>query len=470
MLFNSIPFLFLFLITYIIYWASPNKARKPILILASIVFYAYNNFWITFHFLFIILVNYLFTISLYKRIQNNRPTKMILSTIVILNLLNLGFFKYFYFFCNSIYTLFGIVEIKEFALSIKIFLPLAISFYTFQILALQIDIYRKKIQYLISPIDYFLFILFFPQLIAGPIMRSEDFLPKINHPTLTEDSVKEGILLILTGLVKKVVIADTIGPIISILYIDPKEYDSVSLLIGAFGFLSQVYCDFSGYSDMARGLALLLGYEIPKNFAGPFLASSFGELWNRWHITLSSWLRDYVYISLGGNRGGFHKSNWNMLATMTLGGFWHGANITYILWGFYLGVLLWLERLWNYYFPNQVPLRSALKVFKIGFTYLLFALSGVFFRAGATGDKSVQVAWDYFSTMFSFSVGKSLYRTEELWFYVLLTFVFNWVEYSTTWKLPKLLRDIWIPVFSVIVLLLMGIFGDGGGDFIYFQF
>lgn len=470
MLFNSIPFLFLFLVTYLVYWASPLRWKKPILIIASLVFYSYNDFWMTFHFLGVIVVNYGFTKWILERQDKGQNVKPLVTSIVILNLVNLGFFKYFYFFCNSIYTIFGAVSVKEFSLSVKIFLPLAISFYTFQLLAIQIDTYRGKIHKLISPIDYFLFILFFPQLIAGPIMRSEDFLPKIDNPMMTEDSMKKGILLILSGLVKKVVIADSIGPILAPLFSDTVNYSAISLFLGAFGFSAQVYCDFSGYSDIARGLAFLMGFEIPMNFRGPFLAASFTELWGRWHITLSTWLRDYVYIPLGGNRDGFHKSNWNMLVTMTLGGFWHGANITYILWGFYLGVLLGLERIYQTKFPNETPMTWWWRIVKVIFTYTLFSFSGIFFRAGAAGDKSLMVAWEYFSGLFTLAQGKLLYRYEELALYIVLTLVFNGLEYSQKRTIPKILVNIWIPIYAVVVWFLMGIFGDGGGDFIYFQF
>ncbi len=470
MLFNSIPFLFLFLVTYIVYWLSPQKFRKPILITSSILFYAYHHFEMTFHFLGVIFVNYSFTKLILLKQERHENVKPYIWTIVILNLINLGFFKYFYFFCNSIYTIFGLVSVKEFANSIKIFLPLAISFYTFQLLALQIDTYQGKIHRFISLTDYFLFILFFPQLIAGPIMRSEDFLPKIDTPTLTEDSVKAGVLLILTGLVKKVVLADTIGGIISPVYLNPSDYNYFSLLLSMYGFASQVYCDFSGYSDLARGLALLLGFEIPINFKGPFLSASFTEMWSRWHITLSTWLRDYVYILLGGNRKGFFRSNINMLITMTLGGFWHGANISYILWGFYLGVLLLIERVIYKKQDQNLVSKWYVRILKIFITLTLFSFSGIFFRTGSLGDKSIQAFWEYFTQLIFLGDGNFLYRLEELAFYILLTLFFNFIEYSSKPILSKFWKNVWIPIYSIIVLLLMGIFGDGGGDFIYFQF
>jgi D-alanyl-lipoteichoic acid acyltransferase DltB (MBOAT superfamily) len=214
-----------------------------------------------------------------------------------------------------------------------------------------------------------------------------------------------------------------------------------------------------------------VGFDIPINFKGPFLSSSFTEYWSRWHITLSSWLRDYLYISMGGNRKGAHISNWNMLVTMTLGGLWHGANINYILWGFYLGLLLWIERLFAIW-KIEIKWESfVFRIFKISFVYTLFSISGVFFRAGAAGDRSLEIVYKYFMGLLSFSNGKTLYRLEEMFFFILATLFFNYLEYrsDSMGKLQKL-RNIWIPIYAVIMLILLGLFGDGGGDFIYFQF
>ncbi|MCB1178153.1 MAG: MBOAT family protein [Leptospiraceae bacterium] len=471
MLFNSIPFLLLFFVTYIIYWSSPDRWKKPILIVASIIFYSYNSLPITFHFLAVIVINYYFSQKLKDQVEAGLPAKPLLVTIVSLNLVNLGFFKYFYFITNSIYTITGLVSVKDFSIGMKIYLPLAISFYTFQLLAIQIDTYRGKLENRIKFTDYLLFILFFPQLIAGPIMRTQDFIPQINSPSIDDDRMKRGILLILTGLFKKAIIADNLGPIIAPLYVNPTDYDAFSLFIGVFGFSSQVYCDFSGYSDIARGLANLMGFEIPANFRGPFMSTNFTEYWTRWHITLSTWLRDYLYISLGGNRKGANRANLNMLVTMTLGGLWHGANINYILWGFYLGLGLWIERILEALGLTIKSTNFMVRVFKIWFVYFLFSISGVFFRAGAAGDKSIEIAYKYLSGMFSLNAGKELYRLEEMGFFILITLFLNFIEYKPeSLERWKRFRNIWIPVYSVIMLLLLGIFGDGGGDFIYFQF
>ncbi|MCE9499757.1 MAG: MBOAT family protein, partial [Leptospira sp.] len=345
MLFNSIPFLLLFILTYSIYWNVNNRLKKHVLLISSVVFYSYFSLAVTVHFLLVIFVNFLLTQKLFEYKSRNKETLGLIRLIVILNLINLFLFKYFYFFMDSFYFITKNPFFKETGMTVSIVLPLAISFYTFQLIALQVDVHRDKLKTPISMQDYFIFIIFFPQLIAGPIMRTEDFLPQLNNPKINADSVHRGLMLLMSGLFKKVVIADNISPIIAPLYQDPSKFDSLSLAIGCLAFMSQVYCDFSGYTDMARGLAKLTGFEIPENFHGPLLSPSFRDLWARWHITLSTWLRDYLYIPLGGNKRGFFWSNLNMMITMSLGGLWHGANITYLLWGAFLGAMLWIERI-----------------------------------------------------------------------------------------------------------------------------
>lgn len=470
MLFNSIPFLVLFVITYILYWNSNIKYKKYVLLASSIIFYSYHNFYLTFHFLGIILLNFYLSLKIFEKKRENLPTDGWIKLTVVLNLINLGFFKYFYFFSGLIYTLTGIVSVKEFSSTVHIFLPLAISFYTFQIIALQIDIHRNKIVKTIPFLDYLIFILFFPQLIAGPIMRSEEFLPKLDHPEIDFHSMKKGIYLILTGLIKKVVIADNIGTIVNPLYMNSGDYSFESVLLGNLGFIIQVYCDFSGYSDIARGLAFLLGFEIPVNFRGPFFSKSFTEFWQRWHITLSTWLKDYLYISLGGNRKGFTMAIVNLLITMGLGGLWHGADIAYVLWGLFLGILIAIERIMDHK-GIQIPDQAFLKPFKFAGIIFAFTLSGIFFRSGIYGEKSLSIIFTQFQSIFTLKSGLLIYRHEELILYILLGFFFNFIEYKDRAFLKsEKMSTYLLPAYSFFVLILMGLYGDGGGDFIYFQF
>jgi alginate O-acetyltransferase complex protein AlgI len=470
MIFNSIPFFILFFITYILYWNVNNFFKKIILLISSILFYSYHSISLSLHFLSIILINYILSYYLIKFKKEGKDTKILINFTVIINLINLAFFKYFYFFFHSIYTITGIVSIQEFSTSIVIALPLAISFYTFQLLAFQIDIHRNKINNLPPMLDYFIFILFFPQLIAGPIMRSEEFLPKLDKPIADYEKIKNGLFLIITGLLKKVVLADNIGGIINPLYLKTEDYSSVSVMIVLFGFIIQVYCDFSGYSDIARGLANLLGFDIPHNFRGPFFASSFTEFWGRWHITLSTWLRDYLYISLGGNKDGFHRSNLNMLITMSLGGLWHGADVAYLLWGTFLGGMLAIERLVDKS-GFQLPSFRGVKFFKWVFFIFLLALSGIFFRSGMFGDSSIQVINKLFYGLFSFREGKLIYRYQELLLFISMGMFLNYIEYyNTILDKFKKMELVLLPIYSIFIMILLGLFGDGGGDFIYFQF
>ncbi|MDF3818314.1 MBOAT family protein [Leptospira sp. 96542] len=475
MLFNSIPYLLLFSFTYLIYWNIPQKGRKPLLLVSSILFYAFFSFPFLFHFLAVVVINYWFSQWIFQKKENGKPYQSILTTIIILNVINLAFFKYFYFVTDSIYAITGYTDLKSLSESWSIFLPLAISFYTFQIIAVQVDIHRGIITKRIGFIDYTLFILFFPQLIAGPIMRSDNFLPQMDRPTIDDDKMKKGLFLILGGLFKKVVIAENIAPIIAPIFMDPGKYDSFSLFFSALSFAVQVYCDFSGYTDMARGSANLLGYEIPENFKGPFLSQSFRELWSKWHVTLSSWLRDYLYIPLGGSKGSVFRSNLNMFITMCLGGLWHGANWAFVAWGAYLGAFLWVERSIYLYrgkkklLPDTMPLVGFVRAVVI---FVIFAFSGVFFRAAARGDESMNVAYEIFKGVLTFrNTGDTLSRVDELPLFIVLGILFNWFQHSDfVYTKLKPIQNILLPILAVAMLLLLGIFGDGGQDFIYFQF
>jgi D-alanyl-lipoteichoic acid acyltransferase DltB (MBOAT superfamily) len=263
------------------------------------------------------------------------------------------------------------------------FLPLAISFYTFQLIAYAVDVYRGVIPVDPGPRRFFLFILFFPQLIAGPIMRSTDFMDQIDQPQINRRRMYDGLWLIIGGLAKKVLLADPAGNFIAPVFHNPDVYDWSSILLAGIGFSLQVYGDFSGYTDLARGSARLLGYEIPENFLAPFFSRSAKELWQRWHITLASWLRDYIYIPLGGSRVGKLRNYLNLVITFSLGGLWHGADYTFLAWGGMWGVLLAAER-WveNDLGINTVPKKSRLLIAaKVAFMFFLFSLGAIMFRS-----------------------------------------------------------------------------------------
>ena len=339
MLFNSITFLFVFLVVHQLFWRMPSKHRKHWLLLSSMVFYAWWNPPFLLHFLAVVVISYGFV----RLLLRERKT-LYLVIAVSLNLANLIFFKY----TNSALTIageeFGLTEALRWKQELGLFLPLAISFYTFQIIAFLVDTKRGEIEE-ISFLDFIVFIMFFPQLIAGPIMRHRDFLPQLDRAEFKRDDQYVGLYLIALGTIKKVLIADEIAALIDPVYADPTKYNFWTVIITAWAFTGQVYCDFSGYTDFARGLARMLGYRIPENFYMPNWATSYTGVWRHWHVTLSTWLRDYLYIPLGGNRVSATRFYMNLILVMSLGGIWHGNTYTYFFWGFSHGVFLMIERM-----------------------------------------------------------------------------------------------------------------------------
>ncbi|MCB1178931.1 MAG: MBOAT family protein, partial [Leptospiraceae bacterium] len=290
MQFNSIPFLVFFAILYFLYWNVPRKLREPLLFGGGLFFYGFTSIPFLFHFLLVTLINFLF----YTWIRSSKETKLPISIALISNILNLAFFKYFYFFCNFFFHLTGSDFFTDLSSSTKITLPLAISFYTFQAIAILVDTYRKRFENekALSIFHFFLFFVFFPVLLAGPIMRSGDFFPNLQNLEPNKEKLYRGSYLLISGLIKKVLLADTTGLLVNPVFQNPAQFDSLSIFMGAFGFLVQLYFDFSGLTDLARGIALYLGFEIPENFKAPFFSKSLSEFWTRWHITLSTWLRD----------------------------------------------------------------------------------------------------------------------------------------------------------------------------------
>jgi alginate O-acetyltransferase complex protein AlgI len=339
MLFNSVIFFLFFTIVFSIYWNSKYSYRKFILIFAGMVFYGYASFPFLLHFLFVILINFLF----HKSIIITKK-KSILGLIIGLNVLNLGFFKYFYFFCNVLLELTGITYFKELPQTFHVSFPLAISFYTFQLIALQMDTYRGKLEKSLSISEFFMFILFFPVLIAGPIMRTSDFFPNLEKKEPVREDIISATYLMMSGIIKKVLLADSLSQTVSPVFNAPLEYHSSQIILVAFIYVIQLFFDFSGLTDMARSVALYLGFKIPENFKAPFFSRSLSEFWTRWHITLSTWLRDYLYFAMGGSRVPRLQIYFNVIVTMTIGGFWHGPDFTFMAWGLYWGICLGIER------------------------------------------------------------------------------------------------------------------------------
>ena len=345
MFFNSLAFA-LFLPTVVgLYWVVPAKWRTALLLVASYVFYG----WWDVRFLTLIVISTLIDFTVGRRLSlSNDPglRKRWLLVSLVANLGMLGFFKYWGFFTESAATLLSSIGLEPNLPVLQIVLPVGISFYTFQTLSYTIDIYRRQLDPEPSLARFALFVAFFPQLVAGPIERARNLLPQLgNLPSAPRDVDWTGSLqLIVRGLFRKVVIADGLAPLVNQVFAIPDRYGSVTVAVGVVAFSLQIYGDFAGYTDIARGTARLLGVDLMENFKAPYLSRGFSEFWRRWHISLSTWLRDYLYIPLGGSRGSRFTTGRNMMVTMLLGGLWHGAAWGFVIWGGLHGAYLMIER------------------------------------------------------------------------------------------------------------------------------
>jgi alginate O-acetyltransferase complex protein AlgI len=349
LLFNSAEFLLGFLpVVLIVYYLLPHRGQNAFLVLASCFFYASWDWRFLAPLLFTTSLDYWIARRMEAEVEAGRPLssrRKYLVVSVIANLGLLAFFKYFNFFAQSAVQLAQSLGMDIGLRTFEIVLPLAISFYTFQALSYTIDVYRGELHATKSFWDFFLAVLYFPHLIAGPIQRAATLLPQVVNPRrIHREQVLEGLHLIAWGFFKKVFIADNLAPIVDAAFANPTPSGGVTVL-AVYAFTFQIYCDFSGYTDIARGLAKLMGFEFVLNFKLPYFATNPSDFWRRWHISLSTWLRDYLYKPLGGNRDGSLLTNRNLLLTMVLGGLWHGAAWNFVLWGLYHGVLLVGHRL-----------------------------------------------------------------------------------------------------------------------------
>ena len=468
MLFNSFVFLAFLCLVYSVYLLlfRYHRAQNVLLLVASYVFYGYWD-W---RFLSLLgistLVDYFAGLGLQSS-QNDRNRKLLLGLSITANLSILAFFKYFNFFTESFAGLlssFGFV-VHEFPL--KIILPVGISFYTFQTMSYAIDVYRRKISATSNLLDFALFVAFFPQLVAGPIERASSLLPQIASPRkLTWTHIDVGAYLILWGFFKKVVVADNMALVANRIFNHYPDYQGLDLFFGVLAFTVQIYADFSGYSDIARGISKLMGIDLMINFKLPYFSSDPRDFWSRWHISLSSWLRDYLYIPLGGNRKGKVRTYLNLMLTMVLGGLWHGAAWHFVLWGAYHGTLLSIHRM----LPSKRPVvaASALSTFfKTLFMFFLVLIGWIFFRSETT-DQMLYIFTHIGPTISQQTSGIAF----DVLFYSLPLLIFEMVQHRsgdllvlTGWG--PLLRA---PVYAFVLLWIM-IFGVRESiEFVYFQF
>jgi alginate O-acetyltransferase complex protein AlgI len=476
MLFNSIDFAIFLTITFIIYWFVINKSLKLqnfMILIASYVFYG----WWDWRFLSLIFISsitdYWIGLNLNKSKSKNKK-KLLLYISLIVNIGILGFFKYFNFFIDSFIDLFTTFGFSFNSRSLNIILPVGISFYTFQTLSYTIDIYRNKLEPTKDIIAFFAFVSFFPQLVAGPIERAVNLLPQFEKTRFFEyDKAVDGLRQILWGLFKKIVIADSCAKNVDFIF---AHYDTLSgsvLLLGTIYFAFQIYCDFSGYSDIAIGTARLFGFDLMRNFAYPYFSRDIAEFWRRWHISLSTWFRDYVYIPLGGSYCNKLKRIRNILITFTVSGFWHGANWTFIFWGFLNGLyyipLMLLNKQKNHtgIVAQNNFLPSIKEICQIIATFFVTLIAWVFFRA-----ETIQHAFSYLIHMFSVSIFTLPTSNRRHIILIILLLIFEWLQRDNQHALQISTLDSWArnTVYAFVFSLIFFLGNFDKNPFIYFQF
>lgn len=477
MLFNSFEFAIFLPIVFILYWFLAKghfRFQNLILLIASYVFYGLWDYRFLFLLSFSILLDYFTGIKI-SEASTLRRRKTWLFISIFINLGFLFFFKYYNFFVDSFSELLEAGGLHANIWTLKIILPVGISFYTFHGLSYVIDIYNGKTKPTRNFIDYAIFVSFFPLLVAGPIERATHLLPQVQNPrTFDLAKATDGLRQILWGLFKKIVIADGCAQYANTIFDTPGSYSGITLLIGAILFAFQIYGDFSGYSDIALGVARLFGFELLKNFSYPYFSRDIAEFWRRWHISLSSWFKDYVYIPLGGSRGGKAKAIRNTFVIFLLSGFWHGANWTFIVWGA-LNAIYFLPLLLAHKNRNHIEvvasgqLLPSLKDFaRIIITFLQITFAWIFFRANSLTD-----AFAYVSRMFLTLLHKPEIFPKQLFVIIVLFILIEWVGRESPYAIAKL--GIKWPAsfrwgFYLLMILAMIVLHEKNQQFIYFQF
>lgn len=478
MLFNSIDFAIFFPIVFILYWFVANKNLKIqnfLLLVASYFFYACWDWRFLFLLFFSTFLDFFTGLKMQDaKSQSNKKFWFLLS--VIINVGFLGVFKYYNFFIQSFSDALSSLGLEVHLWTLKIILPVGISFYTFHGLSYVIDIYKNRIKAERSFIDYAVFVSFFPLLVAGPIERATHLLPQIKQTRVFNyHRAVDGMRQILWGLFKKIVIADNCAQTVNLIFNNASDFSGSTLLLGAVLFAFQIYGDFSGYSDIALGTARLLGIELLKNFAFPYFSRDIAEFWRRWHISLSTWFRDYLYIPLGGSRGGTWLKIRNTFIIFIVSGFWHGANWTFIIWGalnaiYFLPLLLAKQ---NRTHLDTVAagklLPSVKETASMLLTFTLTVFAWIFFRAEDVGHAVNYIA-DIFSwSFFSFPALFPKAIMALLFFFIIIEWLGRENKYALetlglNWKKP--IR--YIMYFSIAILIFL--FGGNEQQFIYFQF
>jgi D-alanyl-lipoteichoic acid acyltransferase DltB (MBOAT superfamily) len=471
MLFNSYIFWLFFAIVILLYRLLPFRAQNRMLLLASYTFYASWN-WV---FIFLLSGHTLMDFFLARAMHSAKSParkKQFLILAVTANLSLLGFFKYYGFFSHELAALLSSVGINAPIPILNVILPVGISFYTFQELSYLIDIYKGRTKPVKNILDFALYVSFFPQLVAGPIERSDHLIPQLLNPrkNLPED-FSEGTYLVLAGLFRKIVIADNMAALANAVFSRPtSELTGAECLIGIYAFALQIYGDFSGYSSIAQGIARWMGIRLMDNFRMPYLATSPSDFWRRWHISLSTWLRDYLYIPLGGNRGSNFLTYRNLMLTMTIGGLWHGANWTYIAWGIYHGALLCIWRPFEQRKPKDAPPDVLpFRILKILLMFHLVCIGWLLFRAESMTQAALML--QKIATNFQWTPGAQYSLSMILLLAAPLLLFEIWLERRkdilALVKVPWLARGL---AYSYLVWMLQVFPAEAAHEFIYFQF
>ncbi|EFL87991.1 MBOAT family protein [Ahrensia sp. R2A130] len=462
LLFPTPTFAIFFPLVFAAAWALRERevARKWLLLGASYVFYG----WWDWRFCFLLLLASLVAWAA-GLAQRDGPRKGVVTVAVIALLGILAAFKYYGFFLQSLQDGLFALGLQRDLPFMQIVLPVGISFFTFQAISYVVDVYRREVIAREAPLDVLLYIALFPQLVAGPIVRAADFLPQLERRAeLTRAAISVGFTLIAFGLFKKMVVANYLAvDLVDPVFLDPQAQSSLMLLLGTYGYAMQIYCDFSGYSDIAIGTAALLGFHFQKNFDQPYRASSLQDFWRRWHISLSQWLRDYLYIPLGGSRFGTWKTYSNLLTTMVLGGLWHGAAWNFLIWGAIHGAWLATERALGWRGGTGAGRMLGWLV-----TFHLVCAAWIFFRAA-----DLDVALTMFAGLADFTVGTG----ELAWFTLVVLFVPFLFQFG-----PRMLAEnvaakltavpLWLAggAFITAILVIVWLSPPGTAPFIYFQF
>ncbi|MEM6297130.1 MAG: MBOAT family O-acyltransferase [Bacteroidota bacterium] len=487
LLFTHLLFWLMFAVVLLVYQFIHRQitARNAFLFFFSLYFYYMSSGWFFFLLVFSTLVDYYIGNTIFKTEKKGKHLFWV-TTSVIINLSVLAYFKYTFFFVDTVNNVLGteipkadyLTQLLNLFLNTglptdSIILPVGISFFTFQTISYSVDIYRGKLKPVDNLIDFAFYVSFFPQLVAGPIVRASEFVPQIRKTYyVSEEDFKRAIYLILVGLTKKILISDYIsGNYVDRIFAEPLKHSGFENLMAVYGYSIQIYCDFSGYTDVAIGIALLLGFRLPLNFNSPYKATSITDFWRRWHISLSSWLRDYLYIPLGGNRKGRVRTYINLLLTMLLGGLWHGAAWRFVIWGALHGTALAIHKIWRETIgENDSESTGITRILMIFVTFHFVAFCWMFFRATST-----EIVWQMLEQLFTnFQFGQMLTIISgyaDIYFVILLGFIFHylpqsWKDYGreTFAELPDFAKAI------AITLLILLFFQVESTPFIYFAF